>query len=105
MTDAENTTNYPDYYVIDKEKGIELQWLVDKLTDHLYGAEAVSIGTVAKYLVRYGKKYPSDSGRRSEVKKMITYFLELDAMLEKRDKVKSTEMPDEWIDDALIDED
>lgn len=105
MSDVENTTNYPGYYVIDKEKKIELQWLIDKLTDHLYGAEAVNIGNVAKYLVRYGKKEPSDSGRRNEIKKMITYLVELDAMLEKRDKVKSVEMPDDFIDDPLHEED
>jgi hypothetical protein len=101
----EDTTNYPAYYVIDKEKNIELQWLIDKLTDHLHGSEAVNIGNVVKYLVRYGKKEPSDNGRRNEIKKMITYLLELDAILEKRNKIEPIEMPDDFIDDPLHDED
>ena len=104
---SEEITKYPKYYVIDENLGLELQWLQDTLTSHLHGGEAINIGNVIKYIVRYGKKEPGVIGKRSYLKKMITYLVETDKKLEVQEaKEKSSPiMPDEYIDDPLHDED
>ena len=104
---SEEITKYPKYYVIDEERGLELQWLLDSLTNHLQGGEAINIGNVIKYIVRYGKKEPGVSAKRSDIKKMITYLVETDKKLESEEsKEKSSPiMPDDYIDDPLHDED
>jgi hypothetical protein len=104
---SEEITKYPKYYVIDEERGLELQWLQDILTNHLHGGEAINIGNVIKYIVRYGKKEAGIAGKRSDIKKMITYLVETDKKLEVEEaKEKSPPiMPSEWIEDPLHDED
>jgi hypothetical protein len=104
---SEEITKYPKYYVIDEERGLELQWLQDNLTGHLHGGEAINIGNVIKYIVRYGKKEPGVVAKRSDIKKMITYLVETDKKLEVQEAREKASIvaPDEWIEDPLHDED
>lgn len=103
MTD---NTKYPSYYVIDKDKGIELQQILERVLDHLCGTEAFNHGNIGKYWVRYGKKDPSIKGKIDTYKKIITFAqigideLEKELARENNSRI----MPDEYEADDLHDE-
>ena len=103
----EDNTKYPSYYVIDKDKGIELQQILAKVLDHLSGTEAFNHGNIGKYWVRYGKKDPSTQGKIETLKKIITFAQIGIDELEEELKKEHNEMvmPSEWVEDPLHDED
>lgn len=92
----------PKYYRV--TDGLELQDLLALLTKDLNGVEAVNIGSVIKYIIRYGKKHPTPQGKLETLDKMINYLVLTKIQIEK--EIKSpTIMPSEWEDDPLHDED